>query len=179
MGSWPTCEIPEAPDQCLGSEGQAQHPCGSDTAAPGSAGTGQWQLRARQRPLSRNNQAAGKALFSTLVLCPWRACTAQPPAECTWGRRTTSNNFGLPEETFGLCPGKWGLQFGQPKSAQGGGNSRRPGRSQPWGSRTLPGPACTLAVGGGWRCPPHADSTFHTVRLSSLDVTAEAPAPAP
>lgn len=32
---------------------------------------------------------------------------------------------------------------------------------------------------GGWQCPPHPDSTFHTIRHSSPDFRVEASAPAP
>lgn len=94
----------EAPGQCSGwggGRGQAQHPRGGDTAVPASTGTGELQCKAGQGPPSKNSQAAGKAC-SLLLTCVLGACPALPPADCTWGRMTTFNDFGLPEDTFGL-----------------------------------------------------------------------------
>lgn len=103
-----------------------------DTAAPGSAGAGQWSWRAGQE----TPQAAGKALFSALDLCPWTACLARPSAECTWGRRMTSNDFGLLEETFGLWPGRVDFTQGS-KICTGDGVIQEARKATPLGRQHL------------------------------------------
>lgn len=108
--------------------------------------------------------AAGKALFSALDLCPWTACPARPSAECTWGRMMTSNDFGLLEETFGLWPGKVGLYPRQQDLHRkwdnpGGQEGHTPGEVAPH-----PGPVYTSGVRGVWQCPPS-----QIVRYTPLD----------
>lgn len=127
-----------APGQCSGSGGQAQHPGGADTAAPASTGAGWLQRKAGQGPPSRNSQAAGKAC-SLLLTCVLGARPAPPPADCTWGRRTTSNDFKLPETHLDSDLGSWDFTGGS-QDPHRRGESSRPGRPHPRGSSTSPRP---------------------------------------
>lgn len=103
-----------------------------DTAAPGSAGAGQWSCRAGQGI----PHAAGKALFSALDLCPGTACPARPSAESTWGRMMTSNDLDAWRKHFDAGPGKWDFTQGS-KIRTGNGVIQEARKAMPLGRQHL------------------------------------------
>lgn len=137
---WPVCVGPTwallASARARG--GRPSIPGGADTAAPASTGAGWLQRKAGQGPPSRNSQAAGKAC-SLLLTCVLGARPAPPPADCTWGRRTTSNDFKLPETHLDSDLGSWDFTGGS-QDPHRRGESSRPGRPHPRGSSTSPRP---------------------------------------
>lgn len=160
---WPVCVGPTWA-LLASAQAQAQHPGGADTAAPASTGAGWLQCKAGQGPPSRNSQAAGKAC-SLLLTCVLGARPAPPPADCTWGRRTTSNDFKLPETHLDSDLGSWDFTGGSQDPHRSGG-LQQARKTPPTGKQHLATalPAPQPSEGAGNVQPVH---TAHSTRLHS------------